>query len=461
MTLNRSQMEMLGKLLRYGALERAGKVLDRVDPAEVGELLGGFGPAEQKGLVDLLLSPRRASKTLRNVPDHVLRDLLGRVDDPRLASLLESVSTDDAVYFLELLPAERVSLVCECLEPERRELVQRALRYEPTAAGRLATTDFLAVSENASAQQAIELIRQHAELTESVSYLYVVDAEARLRGVVPFWRLVAARPERELYSLMDPDPLCLRATDDQEVAAALAARHGLLSVPVIDEEGRMVGVITVDDIMDVVQEEATEDFQKIGGSEALDAPYLETGLAQLIRKRAGWLVVLFLGGLLTATAMGYYEEAIAKAVVLSLFIPVIISSGGNSGSQASTLVIRAMALGEVRLKDWFRVVRRELLAGLALGTMLGGLGLLRIIFWPNHVALYGEHYLLVAYTVACSLVGIVLFGTIAGSMLPFVLRRAGLDPASASAPFVATLVDVTGLVIYFTIASLFLRGVLL
>jgi magnesium transporter len=234
-----------------------------------------------------------------------------------------------------------------------------------------------------------------------------------------------------------------------------------MALPVVDEAGRMKGIVTIDDIVDVVQEEATEDIQKIGGMEALDGPYLQIGLIPMIKKRAGWLSALFLGEMLTATAMGYYESKIEQAVVLALFIPLIISSGGNSGSQASTLVIRAMALGEVRLRDWWRVIRRELAAGLLLGAILGMIGFMRILLWPTRMQMYGEHYLLVGLTVACSLIGVVLFGTLAGSMLPFLLRRLGCDPASASAPFVATLVDVTGLVIYFTVASLILRGVLL
>lgn len=223
----------------------------------------------------------------------------------------------------------------------------------------------------------------------------------------------------------------------------------------------MKGIVTVDDIVDVVQEEATEDIQKIGGMEALDGPYLQIGFAHMVRKRGGWLSALFLGEMLTATAMGYYENEIERAVVLALFIPLIISSGGNSGSQASTLVVRAMALGEVRLRDWWRVIRRELAAGLVLGAILGTIGLMRILLWPARAQVYGEHYVLVGLTVACSLIGVVLFGTIAGSMLPFILRSLGFDPASASAPFVATVVDVTGLIIYFTVASLILSGVLL
>jgi magnesium transporter len=248
---------------------------------------------------------------------------------------------------------------------------------------------------------------------------------------------------------------------DQEAVAKLVAAHHLLAVPVLDHDGRMQGIITVDDVIDVVQEEASEDIQKFGGVEALDAPYLDTGFWWMVKKRAGWLSILFVGEMLTATAMGYFEQEIAKAVVLALFVPLIISSGGNSGSQATTLVVRAMALGELRLRDVWRVIYRELSTGLVLGCVLAAIGMARILVWQAIWKPYGPHYKVVALTVGLSLVGVVLFGTIAGSMLPFLLRRFNMDPASASAPFVATLVDVTGLVIYFSVASLILRGALL
>ena len=260
---------------------------------------------------------------------------------------------------------------------------------------------------------------------------------------------------------MQRQPVTASPGLDQETLSRLFADHDLNSIPVVDEEGVMRGIVTIDDIVDVVQEEATEDFQKVGGMEALDAPYLRIGFLEMLRKRAGWLTALFLGEMLTATAMGHFEDEIARAVVLALFVPLIISSGGNSGSQATTLVIRAMALGEVRLSDWWRVARRELAAGLCLGCILGLVGLLRIVIWQSVFSSYGIHFFAIGLTVAISLVGVVLFGTLAGSMLPFVLRRAGFDPASASAPFVATLVDVTGLVIYFSVAQLILKGVLL
>jgi magnesium transporter len=248
---------------------------------------------------------------------------------------------------------------------------------------------------------------------------------------------------------------------DQEQVATLFREHHLLAIPVLDEQRRMHGIVTVDDIVSVLQEEVSEDIQRIGGTEELGGPYLEIEFWQMIRKRAGWLTILFVGEMLTATAMSFFENEIAKAVVLALFLPLIISSGGNSGSQATTLVIRAIALEEVRMRDWFRVVRREVMVGSVLGLILAVIGFARILIWQGAKGTYGEHFLLIAVTIGASLVGVVTFGTFAGSMLPFVLRRAGLDPASASAPFVATLVDVTGLIIYFTIAARILRGTLL
>jgi magnesium transporter len=279
--------------------------------------------------------------------------------------------------------------------------------------------------------------------------------------VASFRDLFSADHAKRVRDVMRTKIVTAREDMDQEAVAKLVAQHHLLAIPVLDEHGCMRGIVTVDDIVDVVQEEASEDAQKFGGMEALDAPYLEVGFWRMVKKRGGWLAVLFVGEMLTATAMGFFEKEIAKAVVLALFVPLIISSGGNSGSQATTLVIRAMAVGEVRLRDWFRIIRREFSTGLVLGSFLALIGLTRILVWQSIWQTYGPHYLVVGLTVACSLIGVVLFGTVAGSMLPFLLRRAGLDPASASAPFVATLVDVTGLVIYFTVASVILRGTLL
>jgi magnesium transporter len=305
------------------------------------------------------------------------------------------------------------------------------------------------------------LRRQSSEKLETIYYAYVLDQEQHLRGVVSFRDLITAPGDQPLAAVMNAEVVSVPDTTDQEAVARVMARHDLSALPVVDEAGRMVGIVTVDDIVDVVQREATEDIQKLGGMEALETAYLQTRIGRMVRKRAGWLSALFLGEMLTASAMGHFETEIARAVVLALFVPLIISSGGNSGSQATTLIIRAMALGEVKLKDWVLIVRRELAAGLALGLILASIGLLRILVWQGVFHTYGTHYALVAVTVALSLVGVVAWGTLAGAMLPFVIRRLGFDPASASAPFVATLVDVSGLVIYFSVASLVLKGSLL
>jgi len=318
------------------------------------------------------------------------------------------------------------------------------------------------VRADVGVDEAISYLRKQArDKLENVYYVYVNDSERKLVGVVSLRELFAAPSDRTVRDVMSTDLVTARADMDQEELSRLFAAHDLQAIPVVDATGRMQGIVTVDDIVDVLREEATEDIQKIGGTEALEAPYLQVKYESMLRKRVVWLAVLFVGELLTATAMSRFEHEIAKAVVLSVFIPLIISSGGNSGSQASTLVIRAMALGEVKLGDWWRVVHREVVQGVSIGSILGVIGLARVFVWEALFHSYAPHTVRLAFTVAISVMGVVTFGTIAGSMLPFLLRRIGLDPASASAPFVATLVDVTGIVIYFTIASILLRGTLL
>src|SRR5215510_4168707 len=372
------------------------------------------------------------------------------------------LAPDDAVDVIQAAPQEAHAGLLVLLDDTTRTEVTALLSYAEDAAGGLMNPRYARVRPEVGVDEAISCLRRQArERLETIYYAYVLDPQQHLLGVVSFRELFAAPEHKKIQEIMHTDVVAVSEELDQEAVSQLFAQHDLIALPVVDAAGRMKGIVTVDDIVDVVQEEATEDIQKIGGMEALDGPYLQIGFTHMVRKRAGWLSALFLGEMLTATAMGYYEHAIERAVVLALFIPLIISSGGNSGSQASTLVIRAMALDEVRLRDWWRVVRREIATGLVLGTILGMIGLLRILLWPTRSQVYGEHYLLVGLTVALSLIGVVLFGTIAGSMLPFILRRLGFDPASASAPFVATLVDVSGLVIYFTVASVILYGVLL
>ena len=372
------------------------------------------------------------------------------------------LAPDDAADAVQAAPEDERDGLLALLDDSARKEVTALLAYAEDEAGGLMSPRFARVRPDMTADEAISYLHKQArERVETIYYVYVLNAQQRLVGVVSFRQLFEAPGSMKVRDLMETEVVTASEQMDQEDVGLLFAKHSLLAIPVVDADGHMKGVVTVDDIVDVVQEEATEDIQKIGGMEALDEPYLDIALFRMIRKRAGWLSALFMSETLTATAMGYFEHEIARAVVLALFIPLIISSGGNSGSQASTLVIRAMALGEVRLRDWWRVIRRECAAGLALGSILGMIGLLRILLWPTRATLYGEHYVLIAMTVACSLIGVVLWGTISGSMLPLILRRLGFDPASASAPFVATLVDVTGLVIYFTVASVILYGTLL
>jgi magnesium transporter len=341
-----------------------------------------------------------------------------------------------------------------------REGGRPSLYPEDEAAG-LMHSGFVRISEEMTVEEAIATIRRQAENVEMIYYAYVLDDERHLQGVMSFRELVSADRSKKVRDTMRKDYVFVPEDEDKEVVAQIVAKHRLLAVPVLDMNRHMLGIVSSADLAGVVQQAASEDILKIGGMEALEGPYMDVTFLQMIKKRAGWLAVLFLGEMLTATAMGYFSDEISRAVVLALFIPLIISSGGNSGSQATTLVIRAMALGEIRLRDWFRVIRRELMAGLALGAILGMIGITRIFLWHLLRGTYGEHYGIIALTIGCSLIGVVMFGTLAGSMLPFILRRCGLDPASASAPFVATLVDVTGLIIYFSVASVVLRGVML
>jgi magnesium transporter len=408
------------------------------------------------------LSPAEAEDLFLTLDTRSQSDLLCALPANERQLWMRQLPPDDAADLCQAAPAEqRESLLRLLDEPTRRE-VSALLAYAEDEAGGLMSPRYVRLRPDMTVDEAIKYLRRAArERAETIYYIYVLDADQRLVGVASFRELFSAPPERTVRDIMRTNIVTVRDDLDQEAVANVMAGSNLMAVPVVDAEGRIKGIVTVDDIVDVVREEATEDIQKIGGTEALDAPYLDVGYAQMLRKRAGWLVVLFLSELLTATAMGYYEDRIARAVVLALFIPLIISSGGNAGSQASTLVIRAMGMGEVRLRDWWRVFRRELATGAALGLLLGAIGMMRVLLWPARHKLYGEHFFLIALTLAFSLVGVVLWGALAGSMLPFLLRRLGFDPASASAPFVATLVDVTGLVIYFSVATVVLSGTLL
>jgi magnesium transporter len=408
------------------------------------------------------LAPAEAEELFLSLDTRAQAELLTALPANERQLWMRQLPPDDAADLLQATGPELRDALLRCLDEATRREVHALLAYAEDEAGGLMSPRYVRLRPDMSVDEAIKYLRRAArERAETIYYIYVLDPEQRLLGVVSFRELFAAPPERTVREVMHTDVVSVRDDLDQEAVANIMAESNLMAVPVVDAEGRIKGIVTVDDIVDVVREEATEDIQKIGGTAALDAPYLEVGVLGLVRKRAVWLTVLFLGQLLTATAMAYYEDAIARAVVLALFIPLIISSGGNSGSQASTLVIRALAMGEIRLRDWSRVFVRELGTSFLLGLILGTIGLLRVILWPSREAIFGEYFVRIGFTVAVSLVWIVVWGSIAGSMLPFALRRLGLDPASASAPFVATIVDVTGLVIYFSVATAMLSGTVL
>lgn len=420
------------------------------------------------------LSSKERARQFRRLSESSAEDLFLSLDPREQAELivhlpekerllwLRVLPPDDAADVIQQLPKERRQECLELLDHISRSEVTALLAYEEDEAGGLMNPRFLRVRPDMSVDEAIGYLRKQAAHVETIYYLYVLDPEQRLLGVLSVRELFQAPGERRISELMRTDLVTVPEDADQEIVGRLYVDHDLLALPVVDADGRMKGIVTFDDIAQAIREEQTEDIQRFGGMEALETAYLKAPFGEMVRKRGGWLSALFVGELLTTFAMGHFQAVIAQVLLLALFIPLIISSGGNSGSQASTLVIRAMALGEVHLGDWWSVARREVLSGLALGSILGALGFIRIVLWQ---ALgwydFGPYYLRIGATVAIALLGVVMFGTLAGSMLPFLLRRVGFDPASASAPFVATLVDVTGLVIYFSVAGLLLGGVLL
>lgn len=409
-----------------------------------------------------ILPPAEAEEFLRSLDARDIAELMAALPPGRRRLWMRFLEPDDAADVLqEADPELREELLAVLDEPTRKE-VRALAAYAEDEAGGLMNPRYARVRPEMTTDEAIGYLRrQSRERVETIYYVYVLDAQQHLLGVVSLRELFSAPGDAQMRDLMHSDLVTITEETDQEEVSQLLAKHDLLAIPVVDHEGRMKGIVTFDDVADVVVEEATEDIQKLGGSAALAEPYLEAGLGKMVSKRAGWLSALFLGEMLTTSAMASFEGEIAKAVVLALFVPLIISSGGNSGSQASTLIVRALALGEVRLRDWWRVIRREVVAGVCLGSILGGIGFARVVLWDAAFHAYGDHGTALAVTVAVSLLGVVLWGTLVGSMLPLVLDRLGFDPASASAPFVATLVDVTGLLIYFTAASLLLKGSLL
>jgi magnesium transporter len=429
-------------------------------PADIADVITDFSEDEQV-VVFRLLPHNLAADVFEYLEVEAQQKLLRAMAHEQAVAILNEMSPDDRTALLEELPSAAARQLIRLLTPEERNIAQALLGYPEGSVGRLMTPDLIAVDAGWSVQEVLEYVRENGQDSETLNVVYVVDDRGKLLDDVRIREFLLKPLETKVSDLMDENFVSLNATDSQEDALNIFRKYDRTALPVVDSGGVLVGLVTIDDMLDVAEEEATEDIQKFGGMEAVDETYMRIPLLTMVRKRAGWLVVLFLGEMLTASAMGFYEGEIAKAVVLALFLPLIISSGGNSGSQASMLIIRAMALGEVTLRDWFHVMRKEIISGFLLGCILGTIGFLRVAIWSQFSNIYGPHWPLVAMTVGLALVGVVLWGSLSGSMLPFILRRVGADPATSSAPFVATLVDVTGLIIYFSIALLIMRGAML
>jgi magnesium transporter len=436
------------------------EVLNRWPPADVAGLFAQLNDEEDTHLLRTL-DPHLAALTFEYLDLPTEERLLAALADSDAARILNDMAPDDRTALLEDLPADQAERLLGLMSPEESSVARRLLRYHEETVGRLMTPDYVAVRQDWTVRRVLDHVRTHGKQSETLTVLYVVDAEGRLVDDISIGKFLMAPLHAHVHDLMGKRFVALKTTDDKKSAVEVFRKYDRTALPVVDTQGILVGIVTIDDVLDVAQEQATRELQRFGGVEALDEPYVATPFLALVRRRASWLVILFVGEMLTATAMGFFEKEIERAVVLALFVPLIISSGGNSGSQAATLIIRALALGELRLSDWWMVMRREVLSGLMLGAILATIGFLRISIWSGFSNIYGPHWFLVALTVAFSLVGVVLWGTISGSMLPFILKRLGFDPAASSAPFVATLVDVTGLVIYFTVALVLLRGTLL
>lgn len=434
--------------------------LNNQNISDVAELVDEFPDYESQILANM--SMHRAASVFKILDLSTQKLVIKELPPFKTAELLNELPADDRTSFLEELPSNVVRELIKLLNPEERKVTLSLLGYPEDSIGRLMTPDYVYIYPHNSIAEVFDTIRKYGKDSETINVLYIINDKGELLDDMRIRDIILASPDKTVEELMDGRFIALHAYDDQETANEAFKMNNRVALPVVSKTNILLGIVTIDDVLWMANEEFSEDMQKMGGTEALDEPYLETTVFKLFKKRIVWLIVLFLGELLTASAMAFFEDEIAKAVVLALFIPLIISSGGNSGSQASTLVIQAMAMGEVTLADWWRVMRREIIQGLLLGTALGIIGFIRIAVWHSIAPqIYGSNWNEIGFVVGFSLLGVVLWGTLSGSMLPLILKKAGADPAVSSAPFVATLVDVTGLVIYFSVALLFLKGTLL
>ncbi|MEO6960940.1 MAG: magnesium transporter [Puia sp.] len=408
------------------------------------------------------LDVKHAARVFKFIRRRKQEIIIKSLPDEKAAELLNALQPDDRTAFLGMLPGSAVKELLKILSPETRVETLKLLGYPEGSVGRLMTPDYMAIKATNTVREVLDMIRTLGQVTDTLNFLFVIDDHGVLIDDINLKEFLIVDPSLSVEKLMDRQFLALSVNDAQTETITIFRQNSRFALPVTNETGVLLGVVTVDDVLRLAEKENTREIQRIGGSEALDEAYTSISFGHLVKKRAGWLVILFLGEMLTATAMGFFEGEISRAIVLTLFIPLIISSGGNSGSQASSIIIRAMALGEIKFRNWFYVMRKEIMSGVVLGSILGSVGFLRIAIWQRfHLHDYGVHWLKVGLTVAFSLLGVVLWGTLAGSMLPILLKKLGADPAASSAPFVATLVDVTGLIIYFSVAVLILKGSLL
>jgi magnesium transporter len=450
----------LASAVRAGDYTRLRDIMRNRHASDLAGVLTELGVDDQ--VIAFRILPRKdASTVFEYLSLEQQENLLKAMAHEDVAALLNSMAPDDRTMFLEELPASVTRQLLAMLTPQERSVALKLLGYPENSIGRLMTPHYVSVREHWTIREVLDYIRSHGQDSETLNVVYVVDESGSLIDDIRIRELLLAPLEKRVIDLMDRRFVALKATDNQKDAVAIFKQYDRTALPVTDTAGVLIGIVTIDDVLDVAEAVTTKEIQKIGGSEALDEPYMQIAMYRMVRKRAGWLTALFLGEMLTATAMALFEDEIAKVVTLALFIPLIISSGGNSGSQAATLVIRALALGEVKLVDWWRIVRREVIAGLSLGVILGVIGFLRIVIWSSFKDTYGQFPILIATTVAFALIGVVLWGSLVGSLLPLLLQKLGFDPATSSAPFVATLVDVTGLIIYFSVALVVLHGKLL
>lgn len=450
----------LKALIELRAFRQIRDALATLEPADIADLVDNLEPEE--AVVAFRVLPRQlAADAFAELSGESQETLLEKLGDERAARLIESMDPDDRAAVLDEMPVEVASKLIERFSPRNRKITQAILGYDAESVGRIMTPDYVRVRPDWTVTHAIEHIRRWGHDAETIHWVYVVDRENELLDDLHIRKLLLAEPDTPIRDLMDNEFLALRADEDREEAVRMMARYDRTALPVIDSLGLLVGIVTVDDVADVAEEEFTEDIQKLGGMEALDLPYTETSILDMCRKRGVWLAGLFLMQILTIGVMSSFDEQLNKAVVLAVFVPLIIASGGNTGTQAASLLVRAIAVEEVRLADWWRICRKEIVTGTLLGAMLAVIGIATVLILGAVGFIHTEHALLLALTVGGSVQAIVLWGTLMGSMLPLVLERLGMDPAASSAPLVATIMDVSGLTIYFGVALLLLRGTLL